>query len=300
MGQFEAIAVSTPRSTPGAACGSLLGALVSASMAIAALSSAGVAAATCTSVSGTGSGARCTSTQTSFAVRLDKNTSVSAQGLLNGAVASGNTSNVAAAAVPNPEPGNVDSAGAAANPIAAAESMLGTDAFGPYGCEDFVDAAYGRTTATGIGHDAGTVLLRVAGQPWAGASGNAHPAGRTGVLRGSRWRPCRHLSWRRHLRIRWRTRTFARLRGRPRRADSAHPQPWLVDVVRMDLRPLVGRAGHSTWPPTRAAGRDSWPWRGCWPNRWTWYPFREPRALRTSERISRPPRSQSAATKLLI
>ena len=154
MGQFEAIAVSTPRSTPGAACGSLLGALVSASMAIAALSSAGVAAATCTSVSGTGSGARCTSTQTSFAVRLDKNTSVSAQGLLNGAVASGNTSNVAAAAVPNPEPGNVDSAGAAANPIAAAESMLGTDAFGPYGCEDFVDAAYGRTTATGIGHDA--------------------------------------------------------------------------------------------------------------------------------------------------
>ena len=35
-----------------------------------------------------------------------------------------------------------------------AESMLGTDAFGPYGCEDFVDAAYGRTTATGIGHDA--------------------------------------------------------------------------------------------------------------------------------------------------
>lgn len=150
MGQFEAIAESTPRSTPGAACGSLLGALVSASMAIAALSSAGVAHATCTSVSGTGSGARCTSSQTSFAVRLDKNTSVSAQGLLNGAVASGNTSNAAAAALPNPEPGNGDTA----NPIAAAESMLGTDAFGPYGCEDFVDAAFGRTTATGIGHDA--------------------------------------------------------------------------------------------------------------------------------------------------
>ena len=32
--------------------------------------------------------------------------------------------------------------------------MVGTDAFGPYGCEDFVDAVYGRTTATGIGHDA--------------------------------------------------------------------------------------------------------------------------------------------------
>ena len=154
MGQFEAIAVSTPRSTPGAACGSLLGALVSASMAIAALSSAGVAEATCTSVSGTGADARCTSTQTSFAVRLDKNSSVSAQGLLDGAVASGNRSNVTAAALPNPEPGNVDTASAAANPIAVAESMLGTDAFGPYGCEDFVDAAYGRTTATGIGHDA--------------------------------------------------------------------------------------------------------------------------------------------------
>jgi hypothetical protein len=154
MGQFEAIAVSTPRSTPGAACGSLLGALVSASMAIAALSSAGVAEATCTSVSGTGADAHCTSTQTSFAVRLDKNSSVSAQGLLDGAVASGNRSNVTAAALPNPEPGNVDTASAAANPIAAAESMLGTDAFGPYGCEDFVDAAYGRTTATGIGHDA--------------------------------------------------------------------------------------------------------------------------------------------------
>jgi hypothetical protein len=53
MGQFDAVAVSTPRSTPGAARGSLLGALVSASMAIAALSSAGVADATCTSVSGT-------------------------------------------------------------------------------------------------------------------------------------------------------------------------------------------------------------------------------------------------------
>jgi cell wall-associated NlpC family hydrolase len=37
--------------------------------------------------------------------------------------------------------------------VAVAESMLGTDAFGPYGCEDFVDAAYGRDTTSGIGHD---------------------------------------------------------------------------------------------------------------------------------------------------
>jgi hypothetical protein len=31
--------------------------------------------------------------------------------------------------------------------------MVGTDAFGDYGCEDFVDAAFGLTTDTGIGHD---------------------------------------------------------------------------------------------------------------------------------------------------
>jgi hypothetical protein len=153
MGQFEAVAVSTPRSTPGAARGLLLGALVSASMATA-LSSAGVADATCTSVSGTGADARCTSAPTSFAVRLDKNSSVSAQGLLDGAAASGNRSTAAAGASPRPGPGNVDTASAVDNAVKVAESMLGTDAFGPYGCEDFVDAAYGRTTATGIGHDA--------------------------------------------------------------------------------------------------------------------------------------------------
>jgi hypothetical protein len=146
--------VSTPRSTPGPARGLLLlGALVSASMATA-LSSAGVADATCTSVSGTGADARCTSAPTSFAVRLDKNSSVSAQGLLDGAAPSSNRSNATAGALPRPGPGNVDTASAADHAVMVAESMLGTDAFGPYGCEDFVDAAYGRTTATGIGHDA--------------------------------------------------------------------------------------------------------------------------------------------------
>ena len=154
MGQFDAVAVSTPRSTPGAARGSLFGALVSASMAIAALSSAGVADATCTSASGTGAGARCSNTPTSSAARLDKNSSASAQGLFNGAVPSGNRSNATAGALPSPPPGNVDTASAVGNPVMVAESMLGTDAFGPYGCEDFVDAAYGRTTATGIGYDA--------------------------------------------------------------------------------------------------------------------------------------------------
>src|ERR1700722_4501448 len=122
-------------------------------MSIAALSSAGVADATCTSVSGTGADARCNSAPSSFAVRLDKNSSVSAQGLLAGAAPSANRSNAAAAASPSPAPGKVDPASAPDNPVGVAEGMLGTDAFGPYGCEDFVDAAYGRTVTTGIPHD---------------------------------------------------------------------------------------------------------------------------------------------------
>jgi hypothetical protein len=150
MGQFAA--VSAPRSAPGAARALVLGALVSALIAMA-FSSVGVAEATCTSVSDTGADARCTSAQTSFAVSLGKNSSVSAQGVLNGAAASGNRSNATAGASPSPGPGNVDTAGASDDPVTVGESMLGTDVFGPYGCEDFVDAAYGRTTATGIGHD---------------------------------------------------------------------------------------------------------------------------------------------------
>ena len=64
----------------------------------------------------------------------------------------GKTRTATAGAVP--QPSNFQTAVPVGNPVAVAESMLGTDAFGPYGCEDFVDAAYGRTTATGIGHDA--------------------------------------------------------------------------------------------------------------------------------------------------
>jgi hypothetical protein len=149
-GQFEAVAVGTPRSTSAAARGLLVGALAAA-MSMAALSSASVADATCTSVSG--AGARCTSTPTSFAVRLDKNSSASAQGLFDGGIANGR-STATAGASPGPAPGNFDTASAVGNPMMVAESMVGTDAFGPYGCEDFVDAVYGRTTATGIGHDA--------------------------------------------------------------------------------------------------------------------------------------------------
>ena len=153
----EADVMSTPRSARAAASGMLLGALVSASMATA-LSSAGVADATCTSVRGTGADAHCTNAPSSFAAQLDKKSSVSAQGSLGGTAAGASRTNATAGVSPSPgpspSPGNVATASAVGNPVMVAESMLGTDEFGSYGCEDFVDAAYGLTTATGIGHDA--------------------------------------------------------------------------------------------------------------------------------------------------
>jgi hypothetical protein len=154
MGQFEAVAVGTPRSTSSAARGLLLCLLAFGAMAMVVLSSAGVAGATCRRISGVSAGTGCTSTSTSVAVRLDNNSSASAQGRLDGAIAIGNTSTATAGASPGLGPGNFDTASAVGNPVTVAERMVGTDAFGPYGCEDFVDAAYGRTTATGMGHDA--------------------------------------------------------------------------------------------------------------------------------------------------
>jgi hypothetical protein len=154
MGQFDAVALGTPRSASGAARRLLLGALASGAMAMAALSSAGVADATCAVLSGAGAGAGCSNTPTSFAVGLDNDSSAPAQGLFDGAIATANTSTATAGALPGFEPGNFHTASAVGNPVTVAESMVGTDAFGPYGCEDFVDAVYGRTTATGIGHDA--------------------------------------------------------------------------------------------------------------------------------------------------
>jgi hypothetical protein len=154
VGQFEALALGTLRSTSGAARTLLLGALASGAMAMAALSSAGVAHARCMWISGVGSGTGCTSTSTSSAVRLNNNSSASAQGPFDGVIAIGKTSTATAGDVPALGPGNFGTASAVGNPVTVAEAMLGTDAFGPYGCEDFVDAAYGRTTATGIGHDA--------------------------------------------------------------------------------------------------------------------------------------------------
>ena len=160
MGQFEAVAVGTPRSTSAAARGLLVGVLASGAMAMAALSSAGVAGATCASINGAGAGAGCTSTPTSFAVGLDSNSSASAQGAFDGAIAIGNTSTATAGDVSGFGPGSFDTASAVGNPVTVAERMVGTDAFGPYGCEDFVDAAYGRTTATGIGHDGALAFYR--------------------------------------------------------------------------------------------------------------------------------------------
>lgn len=153
MGQFKAVAVGTPRSTSGAARGLLLGALVSGAVAMAALSSAGVADATCAQIGGVGAGAGCTSTPTSFAAGVDNNSSASAPGLFDGAIAIAKTSPATASALPGFGPGNFGTASAVGNPVTAAERMVGTDSFGPFGCEDFVDAVYGRTTATGIGHD---------------------------------------------------------------------------------------------------------------------------------------------------
>jgi hypothetical protein len=154
MGQFEPVAVGTPRSTSGAARGLLLGALASGAVVMAALSPAGVAEATCASINGVGADAGCTSGPTSFAVGLDNNSSASAQGLFDGAIAIGNTSTATAGAFSGFGPHNFDTARAVGNPMMVAERMVGTDAFGPYGCEEFVDAVYGRTTANGIGRDA--------------------------------------------------------------------------------------------------------------------------------------------------
>jgi len=139
-----------------AARGLVLGALVSASV-TAAVSSAGVATASCTPGRGTDVGAQCALEETSFSVQLDEKSSVSAQGRLGGPGASISRSDVTAVGPPTaelwPTPGSLDTQYPAGDHVLVAESMVGTDVFGPYGCEDFVDAAFGLTTDTGIGHD---------------------------------------------------------------------------------------------------------------------------------------------------
>lgn len=44
--------------------------------------------------------------------------------------------------------------------LARGATLLHTNDFGKYGCEDFVDAAYGRTTANGIPHDGAIAFYR--------------------------------------------------------------------------------------------------------------------------------------------
>lgn len=135
----------------------VLGAVISASIATA-MSSAGIADATCTSVRGTGASAQCADEPSSFSVQLDEKSSVSAQGILGGGGANTSKSDgaegVPSGAEPAPAPRNLGTEQSADDPVLVAESMVGTDVFGPYGCEDFVDAAHGLTTETGIAHDA--------------------------------------------------------------------------------------------------------------------------------------------------
>jgi hypothetical protein len=143
-----------------AARGLVLGPLILASIA-AAVGSAGVADATCTPGLGTAAGAQCAADETSFSVQLDEKSSVSAQGRLGGPRASAGKSDVTAdftagvppTAEPRPAPKNLGTQYPTNDHVLVAESMVGTDVFGPYGCEDFVDAAFGLTTETGIGHD---------------------------------------------------------------------------------------------------------------------------------------------------
>ena len=139
-----------------AARGLLLGALVSASV-TAAVSSAGVAAASCTTGRGSDGGVQCALDETSFSVQLDGKSSVSAQGRLGGPEASTSERDAIAWDPPiaefRPAPGSLGTQYPAGDHVLVAESMVGTDVFGPYGCEDFVDAAFGLTTDTGIGHD---------------------------------------------------------------------------------------------------------------------------------------------------
>lgn len=136
-----------------AARGLVLGALVSASV-TAATSTAGVAVATCTPGRTTNDGAQCAAEETSFSIQLDEKTSVSAQGRLGGPGASTSRSAATTGDAPDAQASPEPSTQYPANdPVLVAESMVGTDMFGPYGCEDFVDAAFGLTTETGIGHD---------------------------------------------------------------------------------------------------------------------------------------------------
>jgi hypothetical protein len=140
---------SSPKPT---ARGLVLAALLAASV-TAAVGSSGVAAATCSAAGGIDAGVQCAQDETSFSARLDGKSSVSAQGRLGGPGSSTSKSDVTVGGVLRSATGSLGTRYPSNDPVRVAESMVGTDAFGPYGCEDFVDAAFGLTTETGIGHD---------------------------------------------------------------------------------------------------------------------------------------------------
>ena len=133
----------------------MMSTVIAASVA-ATISSAGVAVAACQPGRGGGAGAQCAGDETSFSAQLDGKSSVSAQGRLGSGASTSKIDLPAGApptAEPRPAPKSPGTRYPAGDPVLVAESMVGTDAFGPYGCEDFVDAAFGLTTETGIGHD---------------------------------------------------------------------------------------------------------------------------------------------------
>lgn len=63
-------------------------------------------------------------------------------------------------------------------------TLLHTDKFGDYGCEDFVDAAYGKTTATGIPHDGALAFYRALAARGQGHSTLPAPPGALVFSRG--------------------------------------------------------------------------------------------------------------------
>jgi hypothetical protein len=121
-------------------------------MAIAGLSPAGVADANCVYINGAPIGTGCPNTSGGPRQQL-AGVGVGPRPSSTSTTAIRPTSTPTSGALPGFVPGNIDTARGVGNPVVVAESMVGSDAFGPYGCEDFVDAVYGRTTATGIGHD---------------------------------------------------------------------------------------------------------------------------------------------------
>jgi hypothetical protein len=135
------------RSRPRLDAGVLACAIIAAG-----LTAAGPANAQCVLINGAPVGASCPASARGDGPRTE-GASAAAGPASRGATQVHYTSVAPSGAPPVVPAEDVAATSPAGGPLAVAASMLGTDAFGPYGCEDFVDAAYGRTTATGIPHD---------------------------------------------------------------------------------------------------------------------------------------------------